>query len=1184
MVDDLRYPGTVKLEVCKRLVDDWPLLADALDVPLDARRGFERGRGPAGVWEWLEQRLRLDQLAPALLSIGRPDLAELLARADVGRAGVEHWEDATRQFTGRAAAIEEIAAWTTAAERPPVCFVTGDPGSGKSAVLGWFAVGPDARRAMPDASTRPHLPDGVVLAAVDAEDKKLSDVVAAIRSSAATGAELRASLQQGPPGIVVIDAIDEADDPADLLGHLVEPFALGDGQPVGLLVAGRIQVVPRGYDPSRVKVVDLDAYPFADADGVVQYAFRFLADPGRPGTARYRDSPIRARRIAAAIAADAASSFLVAQLTCMALIEGKDFPDDGRHFPSRIGDAMNLYLSALPDRRSAEDLLRPLALARGDGLPRPLWANLAGQLAGTPGRYSGIDIAALQGSSVQALFRSSRAGGRTGYRLFHEALGEHLRALTPSDPEAPAPGPEMAAAFARALLDAVPVGQDGRRDWRASDAYALAHLAQHAAGTPVLGELLGDAGFLVHAHPGGVLRALPHADPADRAAVIAYESVALRLGAEKPPAERAAQLALGAHCSTDPDPVRRWDVDGSLRDPAATWWPRAARWQTVRSRVVHRHDGAVAAIRFARVLGTTMVLSGSEDGTVGLAVLPNLWTGSAVGADDRAIPLGRPVRALGVAMVDRRPLVVAGTGDGNLHLVDLPGGAVLDRSARAGGSGVSAVAARPGADADGVVVGYEDGTVQGWRLFPLEPLSPGVGTDGSEVAVIVSTERSGNFAATGAGGIWRWGSDGPARLVPLSVPRVTAMVDGDPGAPGGFLATGHDDGSVRLWVIGPVDLREAFLSRVPSVVLAMDAIRLDGRHLLVVSHEDGDVVVLEVPSGRTWPHGLGGHAAPLWDLAAVTVGRAGSVAAGGEDDEVRLWPLDEAEHVDPWTDAPMPTRLAEVGGRLLGVAVDGSGGSVVLDGMYGTPIDGPHAPPSGQSLSTNHIVAVEATAWWAVGTDGGEFAAGPVGSAPRWQPAAAQDWVIGVAVLRTCAGVVVVAVTVDGSACIVGADDAPETGTDLRLDGLEGVTAIAVHSETGVLAAADRTGRLGCWSLRTRRPVVEPFAAAAASIDAVAWRSSELVVGSRDGRVTVVVGSRTVDIGQHRRVSRIAPLPHGILTGGADGTLRLRPDARPGPGLIIDLGAPITDVLPLSDGSVAVATGRGAILLDIPAP
>lgn len=40
--------------------------------------------------------------------------------------------------------------------------------------------------------------------------------------------------------------------------------------------------------------------------------------------------------------------------------------------------------------------------------------------------------------------------------------------------------------------------------------------------------------------------------------------------------------------------------------------------------------------------------------------------------------------------------------------------------------------------------------------------------------------------------------------------------------------------------------------------------------------------------------------------------------------------------------------------------------------------------------------------------------------------------------------------------------------------------------------------------------------------------------------------------------------------------------ARPGP--IIDLGAPITDVLPLSDGSVAVATGRGAILLDLPAP
>lgn len=1193
MAEVVRFSGTLKLEVCDRLVDDWPRLADVLDIPLTARQGFPHGRGPAALWEWLEQRRQLDRLAPALGRIGRPDLVDLLGRQENGRAGTLHWQESTRHFTGRHAAIGEIAAWATAADRPPVCFVTGDPGSGKSAVVGWFAVDPEMRQGMLDAPARPRPPDGLVLAAVNARDLSLAAVVDAIGSTARSADDLRADLRRCPPGIIVIDAVDEAADPADLLTRLIEPFALEDAPPVGLLVAGRIQVVPRGYDESRVKIVNLDQ-AFADPAGIEEYAVRLLSDPVRPETARYRDSPGRTRRVAAAVAQDAASSFLVARLTCMALLERNEVPEDVRQFPRRVGDAMNLYLSSLPDRRLAENLLRPLAFARGSGLPRAIWAHLAGWLAGTPGRYSESDIVALQGSSVQALFRSSRVADRVRYRLFHEALEEHLCTLTPGDPEAPAPGPDMAEAFARALLATVPAGIGGRPDWSKADPYALAHLAQHAAATPVLGLLLRDATFLVHADPGGVLRSLPYADPADGAAVFAYESVASRLRPEDPPAERAAYLALGARYGAEAALALRWEVDGSLRDPAATWWPTAARWRMTRSRVIHEHVDAVAAVRFAGVLGTTMVVSGSADGTLGIVVLPGLWTTAAGGTHDRVVRLGRPVRALGIAMVDRRPLVVAGTDDGNLHLVNLPGGAVLGASARQPGPAVSAVAVRPSLQADLVVAGYEDGILQEWRLFPLAPRLPGTRTDGSEVAAIVPIERYGVAAVTGAGGVWRWDGTGPSGRLPLAAPRVTAMADGDPGALGRSLVTGHDDGSVRLWEVGAGGLREVFLARVPSVVLAVDAVRLDGRLLLVVSHEEGALAVVDVAAGRMWPHGLGGHASPQWDVAGVTVGRTGLVAAGGDDDNVRLWPLKEAEHASPDVDAaPMPSRLAASGGLLLGVGVDDSGAAVVLDAVQGTPIGGLQPPP-GHSISTAHITSVGADAWFALGTDGGMFAAGPVGSTLHWHPAGAEDWVIGVAVIAGTppAGAaapaprrrpIAVAVTVDGSVRVVDAGTgSTRKSRDFPLEGLTGVTIVAVDADAGLLAAADRSGRLGCWSIADQQPVVAPFPAHAVSIEALSCRQGTLFLGSRDGRLAVADGTRTADIGRHRRISRILPLSRGIVTGGEDGILRVWWDDRTDPLPVVDLGAPISDILWRPDDPLAVATARGVILLDIP--
>ena len=67
-------PGLSKLELQQRLGGDWRALADALVIPAHDQRSFEAGFEARAIWEWLENRRRLDALRPALTAVGRGDL------------------------------------------------------------------------------------------------------------------------------------------------------------------------------------------------------------------------------------------------------------------------------------------------------------------------------------------------------------------------------------------------------------------------------------------------------------------------------------------------------------------------------------------------------------------------------------------------------------------------------------------------------------------------------------------------------------------------------------------------------------------------------------------------------------------------------------------------------------------------------------------------------------------------------------------------------------------------------------------------------------------------------------------------------------------------------------------------------------------------------------------------------
>ena len=78
--EPVQYTGTSKFKFCERLGDSWEALAMIFEIPeLDRSRfkqGFECGR----IWDWIEQRNKMDGLEQALIQIHREDLIQILEK------------------------------------------------------------------------------------------------------------------------------------------------------------------------------------------------------------------------------------------------------------------------------------------------------------------------------------------------------------------------------------------------------------------------------------------------------------------------------------------------------------------------------------------------------------------------------------------------------------------------------------------------------------------------------------------------------------------------------------------------------------------------------------------------------------------------------------------------------------------------------------------------------------------------------------------------------------------------------------------------------------------------------------------------------------------------------------------------------------------------------------------------
>ncbi|GGR07514.1 hypothetical protein [Streptomyces netropsis] len=603
-------------------------------------------------------------------------------------AGVGSW-----WFSGRHAALTDIASWlATPKTHAPALAVTAGPGAGKTALLGLVAALTNAarRRSVPLNSLglpRPAQPPvgsiDLALYAGGLTTRQVHAGLAAALGSTAADTDalitvLRRRRHHGDrPFAVLLDALDEAVDPYDLATSLLRPLLAAstdsESRPVRLLLGTRPHLLPllepggeqalygrASHWPPPV-VVDLAEPPYADSDGLHRYTIRCLldAEPDSP----YRDLPLpRVQATAQAVVGAADGSFLVARIVAgtLAAADAPADPTDAawtRSLPRLADTAMRKDLDTRLGRDAdrARDLLRPLAYARGQGLPwEDIWAPLASAVSGHP--YTDADLSWLQDQAGAYVVETQEAG-RSVYRLYHQALAESLRQDRPGTAGTqPAAEWERAVhqAFVKVLSD-IPYRADATRDWSRAHPYALRHLASHAVAADRMDSLASDVGYLIHSDPDTLLPALRHTrTPAGRTARDVY-TASSHAHRTTTPARRRRILAV------DAARYRATDLSLALNDGLSV----RPRWATggMLNPFLHSSLTGSSAVAVSTVDGVAVLVAARG----GQVVVSDLTTGQATAVFSGHFRLrGKHSGVLHVACaeVDGEPVGVSHAFDG----------------------------------------------------------------------------------------------------------------------------------------------------------------------------------------------------------------------------------------------------------------------------------------------------------------------------------------------------------------------------------------------------------------------------------------------------------------------------------------------------------------------------------------
>nr|BFE56576.1 hypothetical protein GCM10020063_011020 [Dactylosporangium thailandense] len=893
-------------------------------------------------------------------------------------------------YRGRGRQLRALSAYLEGrAGRTNLHLVTGTPGVGKSALLGMLVCAAHPVLAGKTRelwwARRDDLP-GVVadLAAVHAYEQ---DIVAVLGQAAAqlelpdahrawTVAEFVAAIRhRHRPPVLVVDAVDEAVDPAALSRALrdLADATRGDGTPAArLLVGARSGRHWRMTQPlleraeAGGELTDLDDEPRdqleRDLSAYVDDLLR--AHPGYRVDGRHDVRRILGAGIAERLAAPVADEtqprwgeFLVAGLFVNYLSRLPPPPGPAaaaavvEMVPRTLPGVLELDLAA-PEHPWFHPTLVTLAHSFGAGMPRRIVEACAGVFApAEAGPASRRDITDALERGRFYLRRDVDSRGTTLYRLFHKALTEHLQRGNGTSAAA-GPGPRPAhAALLRRLIATVPAGGG----WAAADPYVLRHALDHAAAAGEADLLLADADFMVHADPDVVARHLHRAaTPAGATMATVYRTSYWRHRqlADRPDIRHALLLF---------DAVRHGRADLTDRLAAAgvpgrlgQWRPVWATATTINSALRHTLVGHTAAVRHVACHRTAedadVVVTAGADGTV------RVWDADDGGLRHVLAAPGRtPVTGLSLARVDGEDVVLMAAGaealvwriaDGTLRgvlsghrhplvavaVTTLPDGTPVAVTADSveglrtwdlstgtlrhvlddrGGAGVLALAAVHGEPLI-LAASTVDGTIQVRDLAGGgDHGRPERGHDRTVRAIAGRRGRPLAVSAAVDGSVAAWVTD-PLRPLKLEAGRSSAVAAVCLGdGPGAVAVTAHTDGNARVWSL---DTDRPDFPTKPSAVLA------------------GSTDLLQAVSGLELEDGT---------LLAV---------AGGADGTARVWDLDtgDVRHVltghTGGVTAIDCARLADGRGVAVTAAADGTARVWDLAGRHREVMPGSAGP------------------------------------------------------------------------------------------------------------------------------------------------------------------------------------------------------------------------------------------------
>lgn len=461
--------------------------------------------------------------------------AELKRRspwAEAEQFGLETGSHLHRHFAGRNGALARVVRWMDTHPKGLLA-VTGLAGTGKTALIGRLALTslPGWREAFGpelDPSTLPRA--GTVHAALSCRGQSVHSLMAALWDVLAhlegTGplperpvtpeqfcTVVDDLVSRGKFSLnLLFDALDEAlpEQAHDIARHLLNPLSgvWGIRVVVGTRAQPRRRATAAVEEESLLDTLDQSVDPVVLGDdeearrSIADMARSVLDKTGSPyqGPERDDDRDWTARLIAAG----SHGSFLVARLTATELSRRSRVVTEaelsswmthgGIDLHERLAEEM-FHLTSQPDAERAHEVLRPLAVVQGTGLPPGrTWLLLANAL-----RDPGSDELTL--GDLQHVCRTADGGiiasqatphrDRTTHHLAHPSYGEFF--LTQAG---------LTAQEAHGRVVTALRAQAGA-DWTGADDYTFDYLGAHAAqvGSRELRELFQDVEFLLRTNP-----------------------------------------------------------------------------------------------------------------------------------------------------------------------------------------------------------------------------------------------------------------------------------------------------------------------------------------------------------------------------------------------------------------------------------------------------------------------------------------------------------------------------------------------------------------------------------------------------------------------------------------------------------------------------------------------------------